>query len=243
MRKIVTTIILLSMAIFSLYAASALTDEQVRQRDQKLEQLKQQFISATRFEGYVNYSYQNVTISEYIGNFPGVPLPATNDTLAVKTAATSIFNIMKPFIHASPDQLTITDFWISDNISKVTYNQSINGASFEYGGRLSIKFDHNRGIVKVMDGTHKISDNEPILVSQEQAQKIVKDERARRNYTTEFSLSKHKFEVIYSSYDHLHDNYPYRKYWRIGYLEGAYYVDCNTGKVSFKKAVLLQYTY
>lgn len=152
--------------------------EEYTQKQAILNERAARFKAETGFEGDIGYNYQYMTFSIIFGNFRDIVITAPQDTVYMSQVFDRVFDKVKPYISAQEGQLFKGKTSSNTYITRVRYQQIVNGYRIE-GGFGFLKMSYNPTICKlsIVDDTADISSEIiPINITMEQAIELAQNE-------------------------------------------------------------------
>lgn len=130
--KVITAILLLMMAISTIYASEDPTEQaEYLQKKQQLDLLAERFKAETGFEGEIETSFEQMKLSRFTGNFTDIDMTNVRDSVAFRQVCSNVIRKLLPFIGAKSEQLVPGKINVDSRQIDTRYHQIVNGYKVE----------------------------------------------------------------------------------------------------------------
>ncbi len=207
--------------------------EEYNQKQAILNERAARFKAETGFEGDIAYNYQYMTFSIIFGNFRDIVITAPQDTVYMSQVFDRVFDKVKPYISAQEGQLFKGKTSSNTYITRVRYQQIVNGYPVFGAGSLKISYNYQVKQLSINNSTVCIPDDYimPILTN-EDAIKIYANAVPEDELLNLFSNRSPKFELGYCNINEykLDIDPEYRLCW-VGGSERKLVIDAVSGEI------------
>ena len=162
--KVLIAILLLLMAISTIYASEDPTEITKEQMDKaEIQKFKERFESLVNAEGKIEYQPDQHKWIMFEGKILDISLSNETDSLQIRNIMNEILSRILPFTSAKRDHLQPIRLGIRPNTIQTAYIQNVNGYPIIGGGIISISYYHKNQEYLIGNSTFCEPDSPPTI--------------------------------------------------------------------------------
>ena len=178
MKKVIMLILLVLIVVISLNANSNEDMQEYNRKWNIMQERAERFKQETGFEGTITQHFREngpMRFGSIGGNFSDIVVTAKEDTVIMKQVFEQVRAKVMPYVKAEEGQLFAEKVTTDITVTRVIYNQKINGYPVYRSGRLVIDYNFSTSEFIITDNTREISaEYVPINITEDEAIEIVK---------------------------------------------------------------------